>query len=131
MSNGTRIAIVVVALLCALGFAATAYSAPEAFPNPGAIYGCAAFCVLLAVACASGPAGEVVRRIIAGSVCLAYLWYIVKETSAPAPVLLSGSRGTPDVLKAIGGFVLIGAPCGLYAGLGNRLIEWFRKLNTR
>ena len=131
MSSGTRIAIAIVALLCGLGFAATAYSAPEAFPNPGAIYGCAVFCVLVAIACAGGSAGVTVRRIIAGLVCLAYVWYIFKETTAPNPVLLSGSRGKPDIVKAIGGFVLIGLPCGLYAVLGNRLIEWFRSLNTK
>jgi len=131
MSSRARIIIAILAILCGVGFAATAFSAPEAFPNPGAIYGCAVFCLLVAVACAGGPAGETVRRIIAGLVCLAYGWYIFKEVFAPNPVLLSGSRGKPDIVKSIVGFLLIGLPCGLYAILGNRLITWFRSLNSR
>ncbi len=131
MPPGVRITIAVVALLCGIGFAATVFSSPDAFPNPGAIYGCAAFCLLIAVACLSGPIGEIIRRGIAGLICLAYVWYIFKEFSAPAPVLLSGSRAKPDIVKSIAGFLLIGVPCGLYAVLGGRLIEWFRSINTK
>ena len=123
MSPGARIAIVLDALLCALGFAATAYTAPEAFPNPNALYGCALFCLLVAVACASGPVGAVVRRTIVALVCVAYLGYVVKEVAAPAPMLLSGSRAKPSVLNAVAGLVLIGLPCGLYAVSGDKLVR--------
>ena len=131
MSVEIRITIAVVALLCALGFAGAAFAAPDAFPNPGAIYGCGAFCLLVALACLGGPVGEIVRRIVAGLIFVGYVWYLVTQLTAPAPALLSGSRSKPSIVNAAAGLLLMGVPCALYAAFGFRLIDWFRNLNRR
>lgn len=131
MSNGVRIAIAAVALLCALGFGLTAYSAPEAFPNPNAIYGCAAVCGLIAIACLGGPIGTVVRRVLMGLVCLLYVIYVVREFASPDTQVLTGSRSKPSLVNALAGLLLIGLPCGVYAALGDRLVEWFKRIGAQ
>ncbi|CAN5569875.1 hypothetical protein BH11ARM1_BH11ARM1_17580 [soil metagenome] len=131
MSNGARLTVAIVALLCALGFGMTAYTAGDAFPNPNAIYGCAVVCLVIALSCLRGPCGTVVWCVLAGAICLLDVAYVVKEMSAPAPVVLSGSRAKPSIVNAIAGFVLLGVPSGLYAILGDKLVDWFKSISQK
>jgi hypothetical protein len=121
VSKGTRIVIALIALASAVAFAAIPVAAPALGMNAMPLYACAGFCVLIAVACAGGATGFGALRLIAGVVFLLYAAYLVDEIRRPDRVLASGRRSQPSVLNAAFGFLILGVPCGLFAGFGGGL----------
>jgi hypothetical protein len=112
-----------VGLLSAIGFAYCGYAYPYAFPNPNSLYWCAAFCLLIVVACLGGLVGNIAQRAIGAAVCLAYIAYFVYELTQPNGTLVSGRKSQPSALNALFGFVVFGVPGGVWAIFGGKLYK--------
>lgn len=106
MSIGSRIAIGAVALLCAAGFFVTALD-PSGLPAGAFIfYGMAAFCVVIAIACFFPQSHPITLRLIGIMIFCAYIAYV------------SDSFRTPNLGRAIVGFLVWGIPSGYLAVMG-------------
>ncbi|MUG96883.1 hypothetical protein F7734_32895 [Scytonema sp. UIC 10036] len=107
MSIGSRIAIGVVALLCAAIFLMMALSASSS-PPAGAffIYGIVAFCVVIAIACFFPQSHPITLRLIGIIIFCAYVAYVFD------------SFRTANLGQAIVGFLVWGIPSGYLAIMG-------------
>jgi hypothetical protein len=106
MSTGSRIAIGLVALLCAVGFFITALD-PSGLPAGAAVfYGMAAFCVIIAIACFFPKTHPITLRIIGTMICLAYFAYVLD------------SIRNQNLVRAMVGFIIWGIPSGYLAIMG-------------
>lgn len=106
MSQGSRIAIGIVALLSALGFFITALD-PEGLPAGATeFYGMAALCVIIAVACFFPQTHRVTLRIIGTAIFCGYVVYVYD------------SFQTQNFARAIRGFLFWGIPSGYLAIMG-------------
>ncbi|RYG27148.1 hypothetical protein EON82_00380 [bacterium] len=111
-----RLAIAIVGLVFAAGFLSVVFLYPPPSGATWPLYLCAGFCLLISMACLEGPAGRLAGRIIGGSVCLAYLAYLVGE-------IRTGNWFTPrqsgtSALNALLGLAFYGVPGGSYALTG-------------
>jgi hypothetical protein len=120
MSRGSRSVLGCFALLFAAIFAYSEQLAPSKAPL--LVYGLAAFCGLIGVACFSrtwrGPA----VRIIGFTVFLAYASYLVYEL-VREPAKPYANRSEPHWLNAIEGLVVFGLP-GLYVAVRGKYPKW-------
>jgi hypothetical protein len=111
MSQGSRIAIGIVAFLCAAAFLKSALN-PVGLPV-GAIvfYGMALFCVVIAIACFFPKGHPVTLRIIGIVIFYAYVSYAYD------------SLHTQNFRRAVGGFLLWGVPSG-YLAIKGKYPSW-------
>lgn len=106
MSFGSRIAIGVVALLCAAGFLMTALY-PSSLPAGSVTcYGIAAFCMIIAIACFFPQSHPITLRLIGAMIFCTYVAYV------------SDSFRNQNLSRAIVGFLVWGIPSGYLAVMG-------------
>lgn len=95
------------ALFSGMCFIAVGMSLGEGLPHGGApVVVMGALCLIVAVACFLPKSWPVTLRIIGGAISLGYAVYVVT------------SIGTPDLGRAVIGFVVIGLPFGFMAVFG-------------
>ena len=106
MSKGSRIAIGIVALLCAAGFFMTALD-PEGLPMGAAgFYGISILFVIIAIACFFPQTHPFTLRIIGASIFCGYIAYAYD------------SFQTQNFPRAVTGLILWGVPSGYLAIMG-------------
>ena len=107
MSLGARIAIGVVALLCAFGFLITALDPSSGLPaGPLVFYGMALLFVVIAIACFFPKSHPITLRIIGTVIFIAYVLYVLD------------SFHNQNLGRAILGLLVWGLPSGYLAIMG-------------
>lgn len=121
MSLGSRIVIALFALLTGAMAAAVPFINPESEDKKPACLAVAAVCLLGALACFRGRWQKAALRTLAGMGALAYLAYAASQVIGFAQRRPDAMAGPTNVVKAIGGFVVIGIPAAVYALTGRLL----------
>ena len=121
MSRGARWLLGVFCLFFAGTFAVTASSATETMATL-AVWLCAGFCVLIAVACFSSVARGPAVRVIGSVVFLLCLTYLIFEIRKGIWRPYEG-RASEHWVNAIWGLFVFGLP-GLYVALCGRYPIW-------
>lgn len=113
MSIGLRIAIGLVALLCAVGFLIMALD-PSGLPAGAlAFYGMAAFFIVIAIACFFPKSHPITLRLMGAMIFCAYVAYAF------------GSFQTQNFGRAIVGLIVCGMPSG-YLAVSGKYPSWGR-----
>lgn len=113
MSKGSRIAIGIVALLCAIGFFMTALD-PSGLPAGASVfYGMTALCVTIAIACFFPKSHPITLRIIGATIFFLYADYVIN------------SFRSQNFGRAIAGFFIWGLPSG-YLAIAGKYPSWGR-----
>ncbi|HLO52172.1 MAG TPA: hypothetical protein VK211_27480 [Kamptonema sp.] len=111
MSKGSRIAIGIVALLCALGFFMTALD-PSGLPaGANVFYGMTGLCVTIAIACFFPKSHPITLRIIGATIFFFYAYYVID------------SFRNQNLSRAIAGFFIWGLPSG-YLAIAGKYPSW-------
>lgn len=111
MSKGSRIAIGIVALVCAIGFFMTALD-PSGLPaGSNVFYGMTALCITVAIACFFPKSHPITLRMIGATIFFSYADYIID------------SFHTQNLVRAIAGFFVWGLPSG-YLAITGKYPSW-------
>jgi hypothetical protein len=107
MSIGSRIAIGLVALVCAFGFFITALNPVGLRGGAIVFYGMAGLCIIIAIACFFPKSHPVTLRLIGAVIFCTYASYVYDALQNRA-----------DLRLASAGFIFWGIPSGYLAVMG-------------
>ncbi|MEO0376771.1 MAG: hypothetical protein AAF329_19560 [Cyanobacteria bacterium P01_A01_bin.17] len=110
MSAGSRIIIAAIASVCAAGFFLTALD-PNGLADSYAFYGCAVFCVVVAIASLSSKSHPITLRMIGTIIFYGYLTHVGSS-------LTHGHLG-----RALIGLLVCGLPAG-YLAIQGKYLRW-------
>ena len=122
MDSVTRWLIAIVGIVFGIGFASVPFVMPDAKPIAKLVmWGFAAFCGLMSVACLSERARPLAGRLIAATIFAASLGYIYSEIGRPLPEQYR--RSEPNLINAIFFFIVFGLPAA-YVMFTGKFPKW-------